>query len=341
MRLLAISSCRSTRSAISAAVLLASLAASAPALADGTGTDPVAAAALFQEGRDAAKRGDYAAACPKLADSYRLDPAPGTLLNLADCTERLGKLASAWQLFQQATEHLASSDARLAPAKLRTAALEARLSRLTVVLAPNAPEGTQVRRDATELGRGGLSTALPVDPGDHEIVVIAPGREERRYSVSVAEGRTERILVEPGASVQKAPAQEAAPLPPLAAPAPAPASPRGMSTTRTVGLIVSGVGLAGIGGAIVTGLILPRKQSTVDTNCDPDFVCNHEGFAAAQAGKSLAAANTTLWIVGGVLTGVGAALVVFGGNGGAPRPGAAFTLYPLSGGAGASLAGRF
>ncbi len=323
-----------SRSALVVAVLLASFMGAAPALADGTGTDPVAAAALFQEGRDAVKRGDYASACPKLADSYRLDPAPGTLLNLADCNEHLGKLASAWQLFQQAIEHLSSGDARLAPAKQRAAALEASLPRLTVVLSPSAPEGTTVKRDSTDLGKGGLNTALPVDPGDHEIVVTAPEHEERRFQVSLAAGRSERILVEVGVLLPKAALRKDLP-------ASASLPPKGMSTLRTVGFIVGGAGLAGLGGAIATGLALPGKQRIIDANCGADFLCNKEGFAAVQSGKTIAAANTTLWFVGGILTAVGVVLVVVGGNGGNSRPAAALEIHPVPGGAGASLVGKF
>ena len=325
---------RPSRATLIGAALLVSWGGSGAAFADGTGTDPVAAAALFQEGRDAAKRGDYATACPKLSDSYRLDPAPGTLLNLADCTEHLGKLASAWQLFQQAIEHLASGDARLAPAKQRAAALEANLPRLTVVLAPNAPDGTKVKRDSTDLGKGGLNTALPIDPGEHEIVVTAPDHEERRFVVNLAAGRSERILVDVGALSPKA-------APVIDKPVLPPPPPKGMSTLRIAGLIVGGAGLAGLGGAMATGLVLPGKQRIIDLNCSVDFRCNQEGFAAAQSGKTLSAANTTLWFAGGILTGVGAVLVIFGGNGGDAKPAAALQIHPGPGGAGASLVGSF
>src|SRR5262244_1618441 len=93
--------------------------------------DPVAAEQLFIEGRAAAARGDYATACPKFAESQHLEPATGTLLNLADCEERLGKLASAWQHFREAFyKLLETNDERLQYATRRASQLEKRVPRL-------------------------------------------------------------------------------------------------------------------------------------------------------------------------------------------------------------------
>src|SRR5260221_11014313 len=61
--------------------------------------DPVAARTLFDEGRKLLADGKYDAACPKLEESQRLDPGTGTLFNLADCWEQIGRTASAWARF--------------------------------------------------------------------------------------------------------------------------------------------------------------------------------------------------------------------------------------------------
>ena len=62
------------------AVYVAALVIGAPAWAQ---DDP--AAVLFREGREAAKRGDFATACPKFQASFATAAKVGTLFNLADC----------------------------------------------------------------------------------------------------------------------------------------------------------------------------------------------------------------------------------------------------------------
>src|SRR4029078_12457123 len=64
--------------------------------------DAAAAQALFDQARQLVSEVKCSEACPKFEESQRLDPGSGTLLNLADCYERQGKLATAWTKFLEA-----------------------------------------------------------------------------------------------------------------------------------------------------------------------------------------------------------------------------------------------
>src|SRR5580704_11253708 len=85
--------------AVGALIVTSSLLAR-PALAQDA--DKATAQALFDTARRDMDAGRFAAACPEFASSYKLDPGPGTLLNLAVCYEKNGQTASAWATFLDA-----------------------------------------------------------------------------------------------------------------------------------------------------------------------------------------------------------------------------------------------
>ena len=64
------------------------------ALADRASAQSAEAEILFRDGRNLIKQGKVAEGCTKLAASERLEPSVGTLLNLGDCNEKLGHVAS-------------------------------------------------------------------------------------------------------------------------------------------------------------------------------------------------------------------------------------------------------
>src|SRR6187401_3032292 len=99
---------------------------------------------LYRAARELMAEGKYAEACPKFAESYRLDRATGTLLNLAACHEAEGKLASAWIEYMDAASAARRDgrEDRVQYAEEHKRELEPKLSRLTVTLAPGVDAST-------------------------------------------------------------------------------------------------------------------------------------------------------------------------------------------------------
>src|SRR5690606_28967134 len=150
--------------------------------------DVAAAEALFLEGRDLMAEGRYDEACAKFAESQRLDPGTGTAINLAECYEKQGRRATAWGTWLEAANlaRQAGQADREEYARSRAKSAEAQLHRLVIVV-PEASrvEGLRVTRSGVEIRPGAWGAALPVDPGDYEIEVTAPGKVAYRTVVSI------------------------------------------------------------------------------------------------------------------------------------------------------------
>lgn len=241
------------------------LAVSIAGVARAQGSDPAAADALFREARALMKKGAHEAACPKLAESQRLDPAPGTAVSIGECLEKLGRLADALQAYRDALDLMRTGDDRIAPVKAQVSALEKRVPRLTVAMVAGAPGGTKVVRDGVELGEASMGAALPVNPGQHIIEVTAPGHEPRKHVVKLGEGETRELRVEPGAPTQ--------PTSPTAdSTTPAEAGPRDSangSRARTAGYIVGAVGLTGVAIGVVAFSVATAHCGFWRSDCEP------------------------------------------------------------------------
>lgn len=278
--------------------------------------DP-AAQALYEEGRQAAQAHDYALACRKFKESQDREPAPGTLLNLADCEESAGRLVDARAYFDSASRLFRAGDERIAYAKGRVAALERRIPTLTLRLDPTAPTDTTVERDGVPVDRGTLGAVTPVDPGEHIIVVRASHRTDMRTTVRLGDGEKREVELsvgEPGVSAPVLKKDElVTPVPPVTpsgGDAKTPGATESSTTSggnaslRTAAIAAFGVGAVGLGFGIAGGLITMSAKNTVnDPNiCSPQF-CNSTGQAAESRGKTWGAVST----VGFIAAGVGAA----------------------------------
>jgi hypothetical protein len=196
-------------------------------------TDKATAQALFDAAKRLLTEGKYSEACPKFAESQRLDPAPGTLLNLADCYERSGLTASAWATWLEAaaaTRSAGQTD-RERVARDRAAALKSRLVSITIAVPEsNRVAGLSIQRDGGAVGMATWGTAVPVDPGAHTIVASAPGRRGWQTTVTIAPTAQPVVVTVPPLESEAGATPLSKPLVPTVAPtappvAPAPANP--------------------------------------------------------------------------------------------------------------------
>jgi serine/threonine-protein kinase len=246
------------------------LAVSSTALADPSLATSATAEKLFQDGKRLMEARDYAAACPKLEESQRLDPSVGTLLNLGSCYEGAGRSATAWVTFRAAAgaARVAHEAEREQFARTRADALEPGLATIAVdVPAEAAVEGLAVRRDGEALTRAAWGVAVPVDPGPHLVEAVANGRKGWTRQVSVDDRAAVRVAV-PLLAVEEI----AAPPSTTVLPAIPPAAPaRGAS--HTASWIAYGAGIVGLGVGSAFGVAALSAKSDLDSHCSASHQC--------------------------------------------------------------------
>jgi hypothetical protein len=261
---------------------------------DDPGRERAGAEALFEAGHAAMDAGDYDTACQKFEASLELDPAPGTLMNLGNCEEKRGRFASAWERYIAAERELPEDDRRAEFAREKIVELDPKVPRLTIVLAEDAPETTEVRRESVNL-TGSLGVALPLDPGSYVIEAKAEGYEPRHFDVELAAGETRELVVEPGDAL------------PAASSATGGDQPEnfGPLTKRQWGYVAGGIGIAGVVTALTAGGFAYQKKKVMDEHCDgPSRQCDPIGYDARETGATLA---TVANLAGGIgIVGLGA-----------------------------------
>lgn len=290
-----------------AALLIASL-SGAPARAQ-SAKDKADSDKLYQDGLSKMLQGALDVGCPKLAESQRLFPRPGTLFTLAECEAKAGRVASAVEHYKEYLKLFAEMDPEQ-QAKQREKqrdkisqsqidALSANAPRLTITVEGRS-EGLTVKLDGAPMSSDRFGAATLVDPGDH--VVTWEGGEggpgERR--VSLALGGSESIAVK-GVPEKKGPAPVA------------PAEPTGPSGRRIAAYVAGGVGAAALVGGAVTGGLAAGKKGVVSDHCKDTgqndvWSCDAEGKAAADSGKSLATISSVMFGVGGAALAAGVIL---------------------------------
>lgn len=256
-------------------------------------------------------KGDLAAACPKLEESFRIAPRLGTMLNLGGCFEKQGQLAHALAVYERAATMArdAGRGDRERAARELAGRVERKVAKLIVEMDPAAAEGLVVDVDgeALSLRGGGL---VPIDPGRRVVRARAPGKRPWSTQVTAAAGATVRVTIpaldaEEPARVAERPKEkeEERPLPPPMVEAKSPAWRTASIATALV------VGVAGVGVGTVFGLRARGKLDDSKPHCDA-IGCDADGIALIDQAKSAGNVSTVAFIVGGVGL-VAAAVLVF------------------------------
>jgi len=337
------------RSSLLVGFLVLLLGSGPAAAADTPGAD---AETLFVEGKSLMGAGRFREACPKFEASQRQEPAPGTLIALAYCREQLGQLASARDAYTAVVElagERAEEEARVALAKARAAALEARISTLTFVIPEGVSQldGFELRLNSLTIDRSSWGAAVPLDQGVYTVEVTAPGRE--RWSTTIAlrhEGDRQVIVIPPLRDHQPAtPRVASAAAPPLRSAPVAPSADRGPTgsphalTYVTLGLAIGSALSIGAGTAFALRAKSENDQSNSGGHCKADG-CDEAGLDARNDALSSARLATGLFIAGGALG--GAALTVYLLTPSTSKSRTASVAAGYSGGAvGATLRGSF
>ncbi len=252
----------------------------------------VAAQVLFDRGRSAFDAGRIEEACAAFEESMRLDPANGTLLNLARCHEQQGRVTTAWSEYRDALDmsRRLGQLQRAAVAEAAMARLEPRLPKLKVVMtAP--PPGVVITHNGTSHRAAFLGAAMPVDPGAHVISVSAPGREAYETTVHVDEADTHEVVV-PALDVETV-GDRPSPL-------------------FYAGVVSGSVALTSlVAGAALGGVALAQQaDAESDPQLCPQKRCTPLGRAQVDSAETKADAAVALLSIGGALAAASAVMLV-------------------------------
>lgn len=320
-------------------LLLAGVAASAP-----TRQEVVKAEKLFNEARALMAKGKFEPACPKLEESQKLDPAPGTKYQLAACLEKTGRPATALAYYLEVADlaRAAGFKDKEKVAREKAAALEPTVPRIVIEVLPrHRARGLTITRDGAPVDESLWNKPILLDPGEITLEASAPGKKPFKTTVIVS-GEGTRVTT-PIALVDVAP-------PPVDEPPPPPPK-SSFGAQRIAALGVAAVGAGGIVVGAVFGLdAKPTYDKAVKDPklCPTPATCYPEGVRLVKQAQTDATISTIAFAAGGVALAGGVVLFLTAPSGGAkpatePESGASAVVVPVIGDrfGGLVVVGRF
>lgn len=255
---------------------------------------------LFDEALTLADQQRWGEACPKFRESLAADPGVGTLLNVAACSAREGKVLDALREYRHALElNAVTADPERkravdAQARQGLTELAGRVGRVTVIVTPAAPNA-RVLID----GMAATAPGTPVDvvAGAHVVRVEAEGMGTAESNVTVVGGQELEVPVRLTSTRT--------------------ATPSGSNPSAANGLTTAGwiMGLTG-GGLLATGAVLltlaADRASAIRDECGTAVSPPDCPSGSTDIANDLSSEGQSFAIGGYVSLGVGGAAIVGG-----------------------------
>jgi hypothetical protein len=291
----------------------------------------------FKEGLELMKRGSYAEACPKLAESVHITEKLVTLVKLAQCEEKLGQMPAALVHWKRARDVARdTADEHLARVEQELARIDTIVPKLRFVSSGSAT----IMIDGHVLASHAVSDRVAVEPGRHSVVASESGYPLVTTSV-VAEPDGAETLIDIAAlrRVAEQREQREHPVPKVperAAPAKlsraATLAPDNGGMMRTAAFAVGGAGVASLLAGSVLGLAAISKKGTSNREGCDGTTCPPGAAETRREAVTLGELSTVFFVAGGLLTAGGATLWFVGGKREAGPSTAWLGIGPTAGG---------
>lgn len=243
---------------------------------------------LFREGRELLAAGEVDEACARFEQSYELEHALGSLLNLANCEEQRRRFKVALGRWREAAKNADSQKNRLY-ALGRATDLEEKMPKILIRVGAGAPNA-DVKLDGAAAA---LGEKIAVDPGKH----VVEGTDARgggkpfveRREVDLKEGESVEVDLFRGAGAPPA------------------------VTTDSIDWSLPGWISLGVGGA--GAVVFAATSGVIYQKCHGElggksFVCQDDDGSPAEKPTGLLVGNLVSAIVGGVGVGLGATFLI-------------------------------
>jgi hypothetical protein len=281
------------------------------ALAAPSSSEVNAARETYREGVALESAGNWAGALAKFQSVASVKSTPRVRFHIGLCQENLGRWNEALGAYKMAIAEANAEHARdvVKEAEAAKAKLEGKIPRLTLRRSPGA-EGAGLSLDGVELGSATIGVEMPIDPGNHSLVVRMAGREVQRITVEIGEGEHKTFDVQPpaasGPSTQ--PTVSASTVAPIVSAEPEQGQPARSSTLLP--WIVTGLGAASLATSGVFYLLRSGAVSDLENRCGASLQCTESDRSLYDRGRTYTlVANVTLG-VGIVGLGVGTVLLL-------------------------------